>query len=72
MAYNPDFFSGLTLDQISKMLNDARMFGAGHSLFTGAGFEHKPYQEVYYGPTAPRYGAIDYRRRPDGVWEMPK
>ena len=23
-------------------------------------------------PQAPLRGAIDYRRRPDGVWEMPK
>ena len=61
----------LTPDQIAQMIREGVDFGSGYGIFTSMGFENLTREQVCK-PSPPLHGAIDYRRRPDGVWEMPR
>ena len=64
-------WTGLTAEQIAKMIREAAVFGQSHGFFKEGAFEHLTREQVYKpGPVL--HGAIDYRKRPDGVWEMPR
>ena len=60
----------MTIDEILRVMRQTGMNPADH--FDMERVRQMQQERQQQQATTPQHGAIDYRKRPDGVWEMPR